>query len=332
MKIVTIYPYFYKRGGAQDLALILARSLDEEQPVVLTNSPSIDPYYLTFSFRFEKFTIKNIWKYHTDGAIFLSHHRKTTSILVLLNWILLSNKMKLVYVAHNLFNNFKYISFFPKHIVAVSNSVKQCLVSYYGLKENRITVILNGIIDHYQSIKTVNSSDIKNNIIKVILPASLIPVKQQVELVRHTKGRIASHVCIFFAGNGPDVDKLRAEIDNSSQYVMLGYIDIYKELYKYDYVCLYSLKEGLPLALVDGCMFKKPLITNDINPMLEVNMNGYNGFVVSNWEELIHCLNTLPAPSTETYKLLSENSRRVYESKFKFDVMLDSYRDLLRKL
>ena len=49
MKIVTVYPYLWDRGGAPDLALELARELNTEgKPIVLTNSPSIHECYIEF--------------------------------------------------------------------------------------------------------------------------------------------------------------------------------------------------------------------------------------------------------------------------------------------
>ncbi|MEO3205587.1 glycosyltransferase, partial [Parabacteroides distasonis] len=150
-----------------------------------------------------------------------------------------------------------------------------------------------------------------------------------IEFVKRTKGKISSNIKIYFAGKGPDEKALIDEIKNSNQYIVLGFIDVYKELYNYDYVCLFSKKEGLPLSLIDGCMFAKPLITNDIKSVLDINMNGYNGFVVSDWEGLIECINNLPLPGTGEYHRLSFNSRKVYENKFLFYAMIDNYKKYL---
>lgn len=329
MKVITIYPYFWDRGGAPDLALSLAISLNTEPAIVLTNSPSIHSYYSNLNVKFEKFTLKNIWKYYREDAIFISHHRKQTSILVFLNLFLFGNHLKLIHVAHSLFDNLKYFSYFPKNIVAVSNAVKQNLMSYFGVKESQIHVIFNGMKDRFQREEIL---PIHDGIIKVILPAALFPVKQQVELVKNTKGKISSHIEIFFAGKGPTEEILRKAIGTSKQYKILGFIDIYKELYKYDYVCLFSKKEGLPLSLIDGCMFMKPLITNDIPSVLDVNINGYNGYVLSSWEELIQCFNSLPFPNSKEYKRYSLNSRHLYEKQFSFDKMICAYKELLNKM
>ena len=126
MKIVTVYPYLWDRGGAPDLALELARELNTEgKPIVLTNSPSIHECYMNLNVEYKRFSLKNIWRYcFGDEIVVLSHHRKQTSILVLLNLFLFFNKLKIVHVAHNSFDNLKWACFFPKKVIAVSNSVK----------------------------------------------------------------------------------------------------------------------------------------------------------------------------------------------------------------
>lgn len=50
-------------------------------------------------------------------------------------------------MAHNTFNDFRWFCWFPENIIAVSNGVKENLVNYFRLPENRITVIFNGIKD-----------------------------------------------------------------------------------------------------------------------------------------------------------------------------------------
>ena len=151
MKIVTVYPYLWDRGGAPDLALELARELNTEgKPIVLTNSPSIHECYMNLNVEYKRFSLKNIWRYcFGDEIVVLSHHRKQTSILVLLNLFLFFNKLKIVHVAHNSFDNLKWACFFPKKVIAVSNSVKDNLVRYFGVKEKSIMVIFNGMKDHY---------------------------------------------------------------------------------------------------------------------------------------------------------------------------------------
>jgi glycosyltransferase involved in cell wall biosynthesis len=163
--------------------------------------------------------------------------------------------------------------------------------------------------------------------IKILFAGRITKVKQQIELVINTKGYLNSNIEIYFAGEGDTQALLKEAIGQSNQYKMLGYIDIKKEMKNYDYVCLFSQKEGLGNSLIEGCMFGKPLLTNDIEAVLEINEHNYNGFVAGNWKELIMCMNKLPNRFSDEYNRLSLNARKKYESCFTIDKMLSEYRD-----
>jgi glycosyltransferase involved in cell wall biosynthesis len=85
-------------------------------------------------------------------------------------------------------------------------------------------------------------------------------------------------------------------------------------------------------VLIEGCMFRKPLITNDIASVLEVNKHGYNGFVAKNWNELINIFNSLPDPVSDEYKRLSYNAKRQYEEYFTLEKMIKNYKELIESI
>ena len=326
MRIISIFDDFKNRGGAQYITLSLADNLGDNTPIVLTITPLnlIHDEYKTKNIRFETMNIKNILKYR-NNTIILSHARKLTSILVLLKRFLIK-KLNIIYIAHNVFNNLKLFSLYPERIIAVSNAVRQNLIDYFKIDEKRIKVIFNGIEDVYNDKVDKNFYKKNNDRIKIILIGRLTKVKQQVELVCKTKGLLQDNVEFYFAGEGEDSSLLMDAVSSYSQYKILGHIDIKKELANYDYVCLFSEKEGLPISLIEGCMFGKPLITNNIPSVLDINKHGYNGFVVNNWQELINCINTLPAPGSNVYSELSSNARKQYLDLFSIDKMLFEYK------
>jgi glycosyltransferase involved in cell wall biosynthesis len=237
--------------------------------------------------------------------------------------------MFIVHVAHNIFTNLKYFTIFQKNIIAVSNAVKKNLIEYFGVKDSNVEVIYNGIEDALlKRHKTYLNQNYDLNI-KILLAARICRVKRQVELVMHTKGFLNDNIELYFAGEGDEYDLLENTIGSCNQYKMLGHIDVLKEMDKYDYVCLFSQKEGFGISLIEGCMMGKPLLTNDIDAVLEINEHNYNGFVVKNWNELIECINKLPNRFSVEYKRLSSNSRKKYESFFTLDKMLDEYREYI---
>lgn len=324
---VTIYPRFVSKGGAQDMAISIAQGLEKKiKPIILYDNPNICKEYREAEVEFVRFSIRSITKYHKDGCIFLSHHRKMTTYLRLLSLCLFRNNLKIVHVAHNTFSTLRNWTLFPKNIIAVSHTVKKNLIDYFRIPKERIKVIYNGMIDVYSPN---NKLDLNTEVIKIILLGRIDPVKRQLEFVKETIGKLDSRIKIYFGGIGEDYSKLKAITEKTNQYICLGLIDVKRELYKYDYVCLFSEKEGLPLSLIEGCMFAKPLLTNTIPSVLEVNRVNYNGIAESTWPKIINMLNSLVNIPISDYKVLCNNSRKLYEQEFNYDIMIDRYRNYL---
>ena len=322
MDFVSIYHNFENRGGAQNVTIQIASNISESK-IVLTNTPlkKIDENYVGSNVIFKKFGIHEIIR--NRNKIFLSHSRKLTTTLCLLNKLGLG--LKIVHVAHNLFNDHKKTTLYPPIIIAVSNAVKQNLVDFFGISPDRITVIYNGDKDKYD-IHRIEQNDGRT---KLLIPARICPVKKQLDLVRAIKNRVPDDVLFCFAGKGEDLSKLLIEIKNDSHFRYDGLIDMKKDLYNYDYVCLFSEKEGMPLSLLEGCMFGKPLLTNAIAACLEINKDGWNGKVVCDFDELIRMLPNIPRPGSEEYIKYSVNSRKLYEIYFTENIMLNKYRNIL---
>lgn len=326
MKIITIYPNFANKGGAQDVALQLANRLNNNMtPVVLTDTP-YDNIFKDYrkQAQFIPFSLKAIIKLAGNNTVFLSHHRKSTSLLMLCK-LLLGKKLHVIHIAHNTFSNLKMLSLFPQNIIAVSNGVKENLINYFHVPDKHIHVIHNGIKDYQnnQNIKTTTKT------ISILIPGRICAVKQQVEIVKQTKGKLAPHIHIHFAGSGEDVGLLKKEIGSSTQYRYTGFINLKDNLNQYDYVCLFSKNEGLALVLIEGCMFGKPLITNNIPGVLDINRDKINGFVYPDFLSLIQGINNLPFPNTNEYIQLSNNARLRYEKLFTEDKMIKQYERII---
>lgn len=326
IKVISVYPNFANHGGAQDVALQLAEKLNDGiEPVVLTetNFADIVPDYRERA-RFIPFGWRSVYNLVDEHTVFLSHHRKSTSLLMFFS-LLFRKKIYVLHVAHNTFTNFRCFSFFPKRIVAVSNGVKENLMRYFHVSEERITVIFNGKKDcrNNQNVKTDKRE------IHILLPGRICSVKQQLDIVRMTRGKLLSHIHIYFAGAGEEVELLKKEIEGETQYHYVGFLDMTENLNRYDYVCLFSKNEGLGLSLIEGLMFGKPLITNDLPAVLDVNESGETGFVFPDFKALIKGLNGLPMPDSEVYKRMSCSARLRYERFFTEENMIMQYKRII---
>lgn len=329
MRVISIYPNFSNRGGAQNVCSQLASALNgHSQGIILTNTTISDiprEYTDREGVKFKRFTFFSVLKYMSPDTVFLSHHRKTTTMLVLMK-CLWRKKLNVVHVAHNTFSSLRLFSLFPRYIISVSEGVKDNLIKYFRVPQEYIYTIHNGLPD------SAVSNQAEGEETSILFPGRLTPIKQQVEFVKRTKGKLGPAIRIDFAGSGEDEIKLMEEIKGDIHYRYIGQINIHNHLPKYDYVCLFSQKEGLPLSLVEGCMYGKPLITNNILPVLDVNTNGYNGFVFPTWQTLVNGLNSLPKRQTPEYLRLSRNARARYEERFTEDVMIKKYKEYLQKV
>lgn len=328
MRIISVYPNFGNKGGAQNVALQLAKELNNgNRSIVLCETPTsniVEDYkqevdYLPFSIR----TIRNLANQET---LFLSHHRKNTLMLMLCKRLFPNKHIHVIHVAHNTFNNLRWCALFPKHVIAVSNGVKENLVNYFHVPENHIHVIFNGMKDTANTLHERRDDEIR-----IIIPGRICPVKRQVEIVKHTKAKLSSHIHIYFAGVGEDQDLLQKEMEGFPQYHFIGYVNMSEVLSGFDYVCLFSEKEGLSLSLIEGLMFRKPLVTNKVQALLDVNQAGETGFAYDGFDELVEGINNLPMPSSALYQQISRKARKRYEEHFTENRMISMYKNIIQQ-
>jgi len=331
MKIYILYNNFRTLGGAQQCSIELGRQLlnKNNKIIALTNTPlnKIHNYNKKDNVTFKKFSLWNLLRIKKEDLIFCND-RKLTSLYVAFLFFTFRKRTSF-YIARNTYENKRLLSFFPKKIVAISSGVKDNLISYFHINPDRITIINDSCIDKFSIYKRKTE---KNNYIKILFPANITKVKRQVEFVTALKNKIKPNIKIDFAGEGPLKKKLIKVIGNSNQFKVLGYINVFAALPDYDYVCMFSVNEGLGISLIEGCMFYKPLITNNIKSVLEVNKPGYNGFVANNFRDLVDVINNLPDRNSDEYKRLAKNARKIYEKSFTPDIMLKKYRAMINNL
>lgn len=331
MKVISILCNFHVRGGAQNVCIQLALKLNEGEAIILTDTPvdQIHPHYRSFErLAFIPLSWGALRKYsRIEDVVFLSHHRKYTS-LILPVLSLLGCKDKLVHVAHNTFSSLKWLSFFPKRIIAVSETVKQNHIDYFGILEQRINVIYNGLPDHH-----IEKGPWKETTtIKILFPARLEHVKQQLQLVEELGASLPEHIAIHFAGVGPDYEALQKAITPYSNMKVLGFVNVQELLPDYDYVMLFSLNEGLPLSLIEGLRAARPILTGSIPVFREINEDQITGFIYEDFEDLKARIGELPPPESDQYQVLSRNARERYLQLFREEDMIAAYKTTLEEI
>lgn len=328
--LINIYPHFSNFGGAQMVSISLHNKLKfggrnflmgfTQYDNINAKFPILDrEQYLTIS-------ISNVIKH--KNFVFISHHRKITTYLFLISRLLFL-KLKIIHVAHNEFHSLKIVSLFPKTNIAVSNKVRDNLSSYFGIDCKSIKVIYNGIEDKpfNQEKESYNP-----NRIRILYPARINHIKQQLEIVKSLKDNLHKDISIHFAGIGEDQEELSKLCENLIQFNYLGFRDINNIIQEYDFVMLFSKNEGLPLSLIESCMYQKPILTNDVGGNLEILENNVNGFKLTEFDNLSEELNNLKEISPKEYGIISENVRKTFLSKFTEEKMISRYHEVLNKI
>jgi glycosyltransferase involved in cell wall biosynthesis len=324
MVIIQLYKNFVEYGGAEKVAIEIHKGFKQAgcKSFLMGSNPfqKNNSKYNVNKSEYIKFNLLHIFK--LKNATIFSHHRKNTTILYFLNIILRLN-LRLIHVAHNEFNNLKYLSFYPQEIITVSQRVKDNLISFFNINAENITVIYNGLPDLYNSTKDKYAVKEK---IKILYAARITTVKGQVELVKNFKGKLNNNIQIDFAGIGENYEELLSLTQDEKHFQCIGFADLSSILYKYNYVMLFSSNEGLPLTLIESCSFKKPIICNDIGGNIEIVEDGVNGFVVNHYPDLLQLINNgLPSIDSESYRNMSTNARKTFEDKFVKEQMIENY-------
>ncbi len=329
--LVSIYNIFHAFGGAQKILIRLHKTFESRfissKIIGFTKEKLVHRDYDNYNLNYSYFVKFNNLKF-LKNTLFISHSRKATTFLVLLNKVF--KKIRIIHIAHNEFYSLSKLSLYPDEIIAVSERVKKNLVNEFGISEKSIAVIYNGLKDFYLNNFEYKKKD-NNKKVKILYPSRITKVKNQVELVKQLRGNIYN--CeIIFAGEGALYESLLEEVGKNENFKVLGQVkDIKKLFLEVDYIMLYSQKEGLPLSLIEATMFGKPIIANNVGGNTEILKNKYNGFLVNSYPELINCINSLYKIEENEYMDLCLNSRKVYEEKFTEEKMIENYTNYLYK-
>ena len=337
--IIQLYDRLDIYGGAQKVIELLhefflgkslnsfVSGLNSYDSLVIKNKVSKNQYI--------RFNLSNLNRF--KSSIVISHSRKMTTALILLNKILKLN-CKIIHVAHSIFNDKKLLTLFPKNVIAVSEAVKENLVKFFGLNPENIRVIYNGIPDLLEKFRILDYP-LKGEI-RILYIGRIDPLKQQCLLVKELRGKLRKNIKIHFVGNGdPSYVRELQELIlkyGSSNFKYLGFIkNVAKIIPNYHYVLLFSKKEGFGLSLVESCMMGRPVITRGVGECKacsEICVDGYNGFIINDIRSLQVFLNNLDSIPPNVYNRLCKNARYTYEVKFSLKNMLYNYEDYLRNL
>jgi len=173
-------------------------------------------------------------------------------------------------------------------MVAVSDDIRNFLITQVGIKKNNVLTIHNGIDTKAYIGRSHVERAHQNGRTEYVIGAvgSLYPVKghtyllQALAIVLKTQPEVVCRI----AGQGHLLPQLEAEAGDlgiANQITFLGLRDDIPEVLRnIDVFVLPSLSEGLPLSVLEAMAAGKPVIATDVGGVSEVLQDQITGFMV----------------------------------------------------
>ncbi|PRY55293.1 glycosyl transferase family 1 [Arcticibacter pallidicorallinus] len=330
-QIYSITTNLSRYGGAQKVLLDLHNGIKGVFDCKIIGFQSFDELHPKYKIeRSDYLQLKN--PFVLNGKIIIVHARNVMSFLAVLKKVFFLDT-QIVYVSHNVYDNHRRITFLPDIVVSISKKVTDNLVRFFNVNPRNITLIYNGIKDFYENEKWAAPTYKKEKIV-ILYPARVNAVKRQLSIIDNLAGKLSPNIEINFAGVGDDYELLVERCRQSSNFKALGFMDNMDDVIKRaDYLMLYSLQEGLPIALIEGIMHGKPLLVNNVGGNLELGIPGYNAIELDeDWDKLAATLNRLESITNQEYGHMSLNSRKNFCENFTYGKMISNYIHFLKKV
>ena len=145
--------------------------------------------------------------------------------------------------------------------------------------------------------------------------------KGQTLLLRSIAKITNQNICILFAGDGPDREKLEAlsiDLGLNSRVRFVGHQTNLTRYYDaIDALVIPSLNEGLPNVLLEAMAYKKVVIATPVGAIPSILENGVSGFLAST-ADVPSLTNSIEAylANGEMNKKIVANARKIIEDRF----------------
>ncbi|MEW6418489.1 MAG: glycosyltransferase [Nitrospirota bacterium] len=175
-------------------------------------------------------------------------------------------------------------------VIAVSMGVLEDL-KRRGLNKNRVSLIYNGInisgdVSHIDPLTVRQKYGIRRDSFIIGSVGRLAKVKGHIYLIEAMPSilRKIPHCQLVIAGEGSlrsELEALIAEQNLSRHVKLIGYVkNIDQFMAMINLFILPSLSEGLPISLLEGLAYGKPVVASHVGGIPEVIRNGSEGVLI----------------------------------------------------
>lgn len=280
---------------------------------------------------------KMVRREHID--ILHTHHRMAAFYARLVSMVY--HKVKCIYTAHNIFQNKrKLLQFALKHtkVIAVGESVKENLVQFYGLPEERVQVIYNSVEIRAIDVQNYNQQLelYKNKGMYLIGNIGRISRQKGMDVfVRALSQSLTDYPNLMgvIIGDGEErleLEELVKELEMEGHICFLGFQrNVYELITQLDFCVLSSRWEGFPLTPIEVFAMGKTIVASDIPGTSEIVGGGWNGLLfekddISGLSEKINYM----IEHEEEKEVFEKNAFQTFQDKFSYDIFLRKYQQV----
>lgn len=224
-----------------------------------------------------------------DIDIIHTHHRMAAFYAKIIKF---KNKLIYIHNSHNTFYDKKLLTKLALknvNVVAVGKKVKDNLCDYYGIAEEKVDVIYNGIESFNKTVLELDIlKEYKNkgyflvgNIGRLSEQKGMKYFVEAIPKILKSNAKIK----FFIVGDGEDREELETLVKSmnlSNDVFLLGYRnDIQNIISQLDLIVLSSLWEGLPLTPIEAFSVGKTIIATAVDGTVEIIDDNINGILIS---------------------------------------------------
>jgi len=238
--------------------------------------------------------------------------------------------------------------FFPDLLIAVSDAMRDYLITVYKLHPSRVVRIYNGInvgsfgrsrIKSPDGVSLRTEYNLSSNDFVVGFIGRLVNGKGLIDLLQAMRIVVSLHrrSYLAIAGRGPLLSLLKRkarDLGIGDHVIFLGYrSDISSILAQIDVLALPSLSEGLPLSVLEAMAAGKAVVATPVGGIKELIKPGETGLLVAPRSPgaLADAI-LLLVNDRDHRKDLGLRARAFIEHKFDSRLMLEKYDSMYKKL
>jgi glycosyltransferase involved in cell wall biosynthesis len=352
--------YSLQMGGSEKVALDIALHLDADRFESSVSALDLNgdlarelesahiPHHVFHRKGLEPGVFKRIYQWIAHRRIDVVHTHHFTQLL----FAALPARLAGARIVHTEHEFFSYTqSAVPRTLIrplarlcdamtVVGPEVADYFVRTIGIPRERLTIVPNGVdvgTFDYDADAARRELGLEPGELVIGTVGRLEPEKDQITLLDVFRQVRATHkqARLVIVGDGRMADELKAHAERigvAGATLFLGYRrDVAKLLAAMDVFVLTSIREGLPISLIEAMAARRPVVASNIGSVRDLVQDGDNGLVVpardtgafsGAVERLIQ--------SPELRQTLAEAGRRTVEASFSLPAVIKAYENLYR--